>query len=202
MRRLRSSSEAEMVALFVRTEMSSDRFGAEIRALLERDRVPEHVVTGPDLGDDAENQVRLRLLTEQRGYSSRTDYFEGFPDDVRWQWMAITPAELAEVRYIDYSYWNELSGGSRLAVDAVPRIRAGVAPFGVPSDRLLGLAREVAAGARFPPLILVTTGPRGPLVVLEGHVRLSAFMLARDHLPQELEVLVGSSATMTRWDCW
>jgi hypothetical protein len=116
--------------------------------------------------------------------------------------MAITAAELAGVRYIDYSYWNELSGGSRLAVDAAPRIRAGVTPFGVPSDRLLRLGREVAAGARFPPLILVTTGPGGVLVVLEGHVRLSAFMLARDHLPPELEVLVGSSATMTRWDCW
>jgi hypothetical protein len=112
------------------------------------------------------------------------------------------PAELAGVRFIDYSYWNELSGGSRLAVDAAPRIRAGVAPFGVPSDRLLALAEEVAAGAQFPPLILVTTGPGGDLVVLEGHVRLTAFMLARDRLPPELEVLVGSSATMTRWDCW
>lgn len=202
MRRLRPGSEAEMVALFLRTELSSDRFGAEIRALLERDGVPGRVVTDPDLGDDAGNQVRLRLLTEQRGYGSRTDFFEGFPDDVRWQWMAITPAELARVRYIDYSYWNELSGGSRLAVDAAPRIRAGVAPFGVPSDGLLSLAQEVAAGARFPPLILVTTGPGGGLVVLEGHVRLSAFMLARGHLPRELEVLVGSSAAMTRWGCW
>jgi hypothetical protein len=30
------------------------------------------------------------------------------------------------------------------------------------------MAREVARGARFPPLILVTTGPGGDLVVLEG----------------------------------
>jgi hypothetical protein len=202
MRWLRPSSEAEMVALFLRTELPSDRFGPELRELLERDGVPERVVTAADLGDDAENQVRLRLLTEQRGYGNRTELFEGFPDDVRWQWMTITPAELAGVRFIDYSYWNELSGGSRLAVDAAPRIRAGVAPFGVPSDRLLALAQEVAAGARFPPLILVTTGPGGDQVVLEGHVRLTAFMLARDRLPPELEVLVGSSATMTRWDCW
>jgi hypothetical protein len=43
--------------------------------------------------------------------------------------MVITPAELATVRYVDYDYWVELSGGSRLAVDAAPRIRAGVAPF-------------------------------------------------------------------------
>ncbi len=137
MRRLRPGSEGKMVALFLRTELASDRFGAEIRALLERDSVTEHVVTAPDLGDEAENQVRLRLLTGQRGYGSRTGFFEGFPDHVRWQWMAITPAELAGVRYIDYSYWNELSGGSRLAVDAAPRIRAGMAPFGYPSDRLL-----------------------------------------------------------------
>lgn len=191
-----------MVALFLRTELTSDHFGAEVRALLERDGVPEHVVTAPDLGDDAQNQVRARILTDHRGFGSRTDYFEGFPDDVRWQWMAITPAELAGVRYIDYSYWNELSGGSRLPVDAAPRVRAGAAPFGVPSDWALGLARAVAAGARFPPLILVTTGPRGDMVVLEGHSRLTGFMLARDHLPREMEVLVGSSAAMTRWDCW
>jgi hypothetical protein len=49
----------------------------------------------------------------------------------------------------------------------------------------------------------VTTGLGGDdLVVLEGHVRLTAFMLARDRLPPELEVLVGSSPTMTRWGCW
>jgi hypothetical protein len=40
------------------------------------------------------------------------------------------------------------------------------------------------------------------LVVLEGHARLTGYMLARDQLPPELEVLVGSSAGMTRWDCW
>jgi hypothetical protein len=202
MRLLRPSSEAEMVALFLSTEQPTDRYRATIRALLERDGAPEHIITAPDLGDDAENQTRLRLLTGHRGYGDRTDYFEGFPDNVRWEWMAITPAELAGVRYIDYSYWNELSGGSRLAIDAAPRVRAGAAPFGVPSDWALDLAQAVAAGARFPPLILVTTGPRGPLVVLEGHGRLTGFMLASDHLPPELEVLVGSSATMSRWDCW
>lgn len=202
MRRLRGSSEAEMVALFLRTELSSDRFGAELRALLERDGVPERVLTAPTLDDDVENQVRLRLLTEHRGYGTRTGLFDGFPDDVGWQWMTITPAELAEVRFIDYSYWVELSGGSRLAVDAVPRVRAGLAPFGFPCDWLLGVGQEAAAGARFPPLILVTTGPRGAVVVLEGHARLVGLMLARDCLPPQVEVLVGFSARMTCWACW
>ena len=187
-----------MVALFLRTELPAARFRDTLRALLQSYELPESIITDPDLGDDAENQTRLRLLTEHREYGTRTGLFEGFPDDVSWQWMAVTPAELATVRYIDYDYWVELSGDTRLAVDAVPRIRAGVAPFGVPSDWALGMAREVARGARFPPLILVTTGPGDDLVVLEGHARLTAYMLARDQLPPELEVLVGSSPAMPR----
>ncbi len=192
-----------MAALFLRTELPAARSRDDLRALLERDGLPERVVTAPNLDDDAENQARLRLLTQHRGYSTRTELFDGFPDDVDWQWMAITPAELARVRFIDYDYWVELSGGgTRLAADAAPCIRAGVAPFGVPSDWALGMAQEVAAGARFPPLILVTTGPGGDLVVLEGHARLTAFMLARDSLPPELEVLVGCSRAMTCWGLW
>ena len=202
MRRLRASGEAEMVALFLRTELPAPRSRDDLEAHLEREGLPERVVTAPDFADDAENRARLRLLTHHRGYSTRTELFDGFPDDVCWQWMAITPAELAGVRYIDYDYWVELSGGSRLPVDAGPRIRAGVAPFGVPSDWALGMAQEVARGARFPPLILVTTGHGEDLVVLEGHARLTAFMLARDRLPPELEVLVGSSPMMTRWGLW
>src|SRR5262245_66284088 len=159
MRWLRPSSEAEMVALFLRIELPAGRFRDTLRALLERDGLPESVITDPDLGDDAENQARLRLLTEHREYGTRTGLFEGFRDDVSWQGMAITHAELVTVRYIDYDYWVELSRGTRLAVDAAPRIRAGVAPFGVPSDWALRMAREVARGARFPPLILATPAP-------------------------------------------
>jgi len=202
MRWLRSSSEAEMVALFLSTELPSDRWKGGLWALLEGAGLPERVITAPDLGNDAENQARLRLLTEHRGYGTRTEIFDGFPDEVCWQWMAITPTELAETRYIQYDYWDELSGGTRLAVDAAARIRAGVAPFGVPNDGKLAMAQAVAGGARFPPLILVTTRLGGDLVVLEGHVRLTAFMLAREKLPPELEVLVGSAPAMTRWDCW
>jgi hypothetical protein len=201
MRWLRPSSEAEMVALFLRTELPSDRWRYELEALLERAGLTERMVNDPDLEEDAENQARLRLRAEHRGYGTRTDFFEGFPCDVHWQWMAMTASELAKVRFIDYD-WIELSGGTRLAVDAARRIRAGVAPFGVPNDEVLRMAQAVADGARFPPLILLTTGTGGDLVVLEGHVRLTACMLARDRLPPELEVLVGSSPALASWGCW
>jgi hypothetical protein len=75
-------------------------------------------------------------------------------------------------------------------------------PFGVSSAWALGLAQAVADGARFPPLILVTTGLEGvndTFVVPEGHARLTAFMLRPDALPPELDVLVGASPKMPDW---
>src|SRR5262245_44980367 len=53
MRRLRPSGEAEMVALFLCTELPAARSRDDLRALLERDGLPEPVVTRPDLDDDA-----------------------------------------------------------------------------------------------------------------------------------------------------
>jgi hypothetical protein len=199
MRRLRPSSEAEMIAVFLLTELRAERFRDKLQALLDQAGLPERLVTAPKLDDLAENQAREQLLTQHREYRTRSGLFDGFPEDVCWEWMAITPAELATVRYVDYDYWVELSGGTRLAIDAAPRIRAGVAPYGVSSDWALGMAQAVSDGARFPPLILVTTGRTGGLVVLEGHARLTAYMLCPDRLPPELEVLVGSSPSAAAW---
>ena len=45
MRWLRPSSEAEMVALFLRTELPAARFREALRALLQRNGLPERVIT-------------------------------------------------------------------------------------------------------------------------------------------------------------
>jgi hypothetical protein len=51
--------------------------------------------------------------------------FEFLPTRVRWVAALLAPGELSRIRYIEYSDWNEISGGSRLPADAT-RIRAGV----------------------------------------------------------------------------
>ena len=104
MRRLRPSSEAEIVALFLRTRAA--RFRDTLWALLDQTGLPERLITAPNLDDPAENQAREQLLTQHREYGTRTGLFEGFPHDVGWEWMAITPAELATVRYVDYDDWS------------------------------------------------------------------------------------------------
>jgi hypothetical protein len=62
MRRLRPSSEAEMIALFLRTEPPAARFRDKLRAQLDQVGLSERLVTVPNLDDPIENQARERLL--------------------------------------------------------------------------------------------------------------------------------------------
>jgi hypothetical protein len=50
-----------------------------------------------------------------------------------------------------------------------------------------------------PELIAVTTPARTPLVLVEGHTRLTAYALFPEYLPEELEILLGISAQMKQW---
>jgi hypothetical protein len=48
--------------------------------------------------------------------------FTGTPADVTGHLAALTPAHLTTVKYIDYPYWTDFSGGARLAIDGVHRL--------------------------------------------------------------------------------
>jgi hypothetical protein len=111
-------------------------------------------------------------------------------------WAQTGPRELAGVRYVEYSYWNELSRGSRLAADATRRIDADLRPWGVANERFRQLARALLSGSRFPPLILAGRH-YDDLVCLEGNLRLTAHALAG--FPTEAQFLVGTAPELKRW---
>jgi hypothetical protein len=81
----------------------------------------------------------------------------------------LTPTELLQVKNIDYDYWVELSEGPRLAADAPTRIRAGATA----ANGRYVLVRA-SGRARFPPLIIVTSGSTGPTNSYRFRARLSA----------------------------
>jgi hypothetical protein len=68
-----------------------------------------------------------------------------------------------------------------------------------PVPGFLELAGQLRAGATLLPLIVVSAAEAGGDVVLEGHVRLTAFALAPEVLPAEVEVLRGVSPDIARW---
>jgi hypothetical protein len=107
MRGFRPASEAEVVLAFLRGEIDSDRFGNDVRRALV-DAGGLQLARSPDLGSEEENHARDRALAAARGWRD-TELFEGFPEMVDWYHGVLQADTLSRVRFIDYSYWNELS---------------------------------------------------------------------------------------------
>jgi hypothetical protein len=150
----------------------------------------------PNLSDTEANAARRRVLAATRGYGEDRELFIDFPAQVTWLRAVLCADEIARVRYMDYSYWYEISGGSRLPADAAVHIQAGIRAWDVPNGRFTEAARALARGEQFPPLILVGENQR-ELVCLEGHLRLTAYAVAG--FPVDVECLVGTAPTMGRW---
>ena len=202
MRKIRDSSEDEMIAVFLRTEFHSSRFHRDIVAHVQREGIDPHMLHVPDWQNAQENALRRTLLGAYRGYGRNEGYFIGFPTNVRWERATLTRQELEQVRYIEYDYWVEISGGTRMAVDGARNATAGMVVFGVKSSGLVYMANELQRGAQFPPLILVAKDVDAYLVVMEGHVRLTAYLIAPEYIPSKLEVILGYSEQIIDWGCY
>jgi hypothetical protein len=191
MRLLGPASEDEMIAVFLAAEAGSERYGPQISEVLTGLGQASGIVEHPDTRDDAANVIRRRVLAAYRGYPSG-GVFTGMLADVVWHHAALSPAELATVRYLDDPYWTDFSGGTRLAAGGARRL-------GPWQDQPPGTVyRQVAENLRYgrlPPPIIVLGEP-GPanLVVIEGHKRLTGLLLCPYWLPPELTVLLGITA--------
>ena len=203
MRIVGAGTEDEMVGSFLVGELGSERFGPALARVLAEHGYASTLLTRADLSDQSENEQRRRVLGEFRGYGEDRELFEGFPEDVSWQHVLLSRSEVLGVRYIDYSYWNALSGGTRRATDAAEFIRSGGLVFGhMPTGQFLTAAAELRKGVTWEPIICVRAGEGDPMVVLEGHARLTAMALASDCLTDEVPVLLGTSTAIVNWPCY
>ena len=180
-----------MVAVFLAAEVGSERYGPQIVDLLTRLGQPLSVVERPDTSNEAANSVRRRVLAAYRDYPTG-DVFTGMPSDVAWHHAALTPAELATVRYIDYPYWTDFSGGTRLAADGARRLGPWQDQPSWTMHRKI--AENLRAGKMPPPTMLISEPGLANLVVIEGHKRLTVLLACRQLLPPEIEVLLGITA--------
>ena len=202
MRKIRDSSEDEMIAIYLQTELSSVRFRQKLELHMQQEKIDARIIQEPDWHNAAENVLRRTLLGVYRGYGQNKDYFPDFPVHVRWERVGLSREELERVRYIDWEYWLDLTDGTRMAIDGARNALAGKVVYDVSSDGLVSMADALRQGARFPPLILVAKDVGAPLVVMEGHARLTAYLIATECIPTELEVIIGYSEQMTEWECY
>jgi hypothetical protein len=127
----------------------------------------------------------------KRQWRVREGLFHGFPDNVVWERAALTRDEVLTVLYIGWDWWLTVSNGTRLATVAAQVQEADE------GDRAIA-----EAAATNPELIVVTDPKRSKLVLLEGHVRLTAYATFPECLPDELEVYLGISPRIREWSLW
>jgi len=199
MKIIRDITENEFVSEFLKGEIDSLRFGATIREISKRDHKNTSVVTNPDLKSEIENKYRAELLAEFRGFGRNTYLFPGFPSDTKWKRAYMDHGDFAKIKYCKFWAWVEMSEGSRRPADGVKNIMKGKCVEGIDNDSVLKLAKMIMDGTLPPPMILVSTQDNEGFVVLEGHTRITAFMLAAEHIPKEVEVIIGLSERMDRW---
>lgn len=180
MKILRESSEEEMLLAFLRGEWTSERFSEDLHMALVSCQAEPELITNGDLESEAENMLRREVMGAFRGYGRNEELFQHYPEHVTWEYAELESEDLAHIRYIDYSYWNELSCGTSSPLDAVKTIREDHRIFDVPNDRFLAGERHLRAGGTFPPIILLTSGS-GQYVVMEGHLRVTSYALAPEY---------------------
>ena len=196
---LRTSSEEEMISEFLKAEYHSERFSERIKKVMKELLLDESIILSADLNNANENIARKKLLGEFRGYGLNRKLFENFPNEIQWSLCNFESHDLVNIRYIDYSYWNELSKGTHSPLTAAQTILDGTEIYNQSNEGFLRAAEYIKSGGKFLRPILLTSDSEH-FVIVEGHLRITAFALAPEHF-NHVECFVGkcSNDELKKW---
>ncbi|MDE6726476.1 MAG: hypothetical protein K2J80_00885 [Oscillospiraceae bacterium] len=186
---LKASSEDEMIAEYLNAEYRSERFSEQIKEAMKKLSLNENIILSADLNNSSENIARKKLLGEYRGYGLNRELFENFPNDIQWSLCNFVSGDLNSIRYIDYSYWNELSQGTHSPLTAARAIRNGIEIYGQSTEGFVKAAEFIKSGGKFPRPIFLTSDSEH-FVIVEGHLRITAFALVPECF-DNIECFVG-----------
>lgn len=196
MEELGRATADEMVLAFLRAEIDSPRFhdaeGLRMRGLLLKSGLDPGLIDNADPGDSQANAIRKEIL---KWWCEPKFVFSGMPEDVIWRRVRLQPFEVGALRYCAHPTWIALSGESRLVADGAANIERVSAPNDV-NNHVIAVAELVRQGDKFPALIAVQALGDG-LILLEGHTRATAYVVAQ--VRDSTEVIVGTSPQIRQW---
>jgi len=202
MKILNDITEDEVTAIILQYNLNSFRFKNELKELLRQQKLDMKIITNPDLKDGTENALRRKFVQSLDGSGVGGYLAKDFPNDVAWKKTQINKADLQKIKYIDYSYWNELTYHTRLVRDGAESIKKGVIIFNESNQSFWDAFEALRQGKKFPAPILVTKNDDSDLVVIDGHLRLTVYLLDERYTPNEIEAIVGYSENFSLWDLY
>lgn len=170
---VKKSSASEVVLEWLKAGLYSDRFSEDLRATLQSLGCTEKIITSAQLTDENENQMRWQILKTYRNWLDRNFH------NYNWTLVTLSREEVCNLHYIDYSYWNELSDNTRKVGQAAQNVANGKVVFDVPNDRFHAVAKSAEVGENFLPIIVVSNLNDNEGEILEGHLRATGYVLAK-----------------------
>jgi hypothetical protein len=196
--------ESEVILAWLRAEIDSQRFGPTYAAWLAAMGCSRgQLIDDGKAHDQAANHERACLMGLVRGYRRNKLLFTEFPSDVIWRRYEITLPQLGQFQYANVEDLRSLSGPSRLVSSgaaAVLSAKQGTSPISEHVDRIWAVKERAQAGERFPELIAVRDSALPHCVLIEGHTRATAYMIAGS--PETTSIFVGTSESMHSWSFW
>lgn len=190
--------EPEVIAAFLRAEVSSPRFRDRILAVCRELHVDPAVLERPDTTDTRENARRRDVIVRFRGWGTDEAITAGLPlETIAWHRARLDLDDIrARVFYISW-FWEKYSDGTRRPTTVAGRVRPGD-DLG-PSGEILA---SVRAGRMPPEPILIARPSLERLVILEGHVRLTAYLIEPEVVPFPIPCFLGITPRASEWSEW
>jgi O-antigen/teichoic acid export membrane protein len=190
-RLIRSVSENEVIAEFLKSDFYSPAFQEYQESLRD-------VVRVPDLDNAGDNAKRRALL-----FIRHRALWNEIPIGTTWHEMEIDEQDLAQIRAFPRAQWRKLARGNFSVTGIVhtmlARQRRVDAPF---LSKIASIGDQLLREAPgFGPVILIGLNDNEPLTVLDGNHRLVAAMLASPGSLKKLRFLCGLSPRMKEC-CW
>lgn len=193
-------TEDHMVAAFVQAEIDSERFAKPYREGLKFLGVGRGgLVDTPDVTNAIANERRRLLLRGVRGYGVDQFLFRGWPKEVAWWRVTVPLDELKTFKYAHYQTWIDFTKGTRLIGDGAAHLDSVQAGENTNAN-IKAVAALARHGKQFPELIVIAQKKDGPFVVMEGHTRAIAYVVAR--VPDPVRCLLGVCPQMDAWFYW
>jgi len=188
---LGSATVHEMVLAFVKAEVDSRRFSHDYQAPLAQSGFDRRTLIDlADLESVSQNKARLDILKKGKGR-----LLQGLLGDVTWRQVALEEIDIPRLKYLNHQNWIDFSGGTRLVSDGAKNIHSRILPNNT-NAQILTIAEAFKNGSRYPELIAVAVDEN--IVLVEGHMRATAYILAGWHA--RIECILGASPTMHKWD--
>ena len=177
MKKVRDSSESEMILAFLKGEITSQRFNEKLNNVLNELGYKKELILDGDFSNQNENVQRKNIMIKFRGYPTK-ELFENFPNIAHWDLVEFDKNDLDNIYYINYDYWNGLSNNTSKPKEAAKTIKSGKEIYEVSNEPFIKGA-ELVSKTMFPPVILITCNDKKYLII-EGHSRMTIYGLRPD----------------------